>query len=196
MTTWLTDANGNRCSVEYWGSKKAATAALKSLKNCRNCTNCSGCSDCSRCSYCSDCSYCSRCSDCSGCSDCRNIAWRIGKENLVAEESATGAHKGPPPIPAIPDIHQAIYAAASHPGSLAMEDVHICATTHCRGGWAVTLAGEAGAALEAFYNWELAAMLIYDASDPIFKINPARFYDSNEDALADMKRMAELAADQ
>lgn len=37
-------------------------------------------------------------------------------------------------------------------------------------------------------------MLIYDASAPGFRINPARFYDSNEDALADMKRLAEGAA--
>ena len=94
-------------------------------------------------------------------------------------------------IPVIPDIHKAVYAAASPPESLNMGDVHTCANTHCRGGWIVTLAGEAGKKLEQFYNWELAAMLIYDASDPNFQINPARFYDSNEDALADMKRLAE-----
>jgi len=37
-------------------------------------------------------------------------------------------------------------------------------------------------------------MLIYSASDPGFKINPARFYDSNTDALADMKALAECEA--
>ena len=57
----------------------------------------------------------------------------------------------------------------------------------------VTLAGKAGHDLEEFYNWELAAMLIYDASDPGFKINPARFYDENDVALADMKKLAEGA---
>jgi hypothetical protein len=98
---------------------------------------------------------------------------------------------GPPPVPIIPDIHKAVYAAASHPGSLAMENVHTCENTHCRGGWIVTLAGEAGRNLERFYNWELAAMKIYDASAPGFKINPARFYDSNAAALEDMKRLAE-----
>lgn len=101
------------------------------------------------------------------------------------------AKLGPPPVPVIPNIHQTVYIAASNPEALAMENVHTCEKTHCRGGWVVTLAGEAGRALEAFYNWELAALLIYDASDPNFKINPARFYDSNEDALADMKRLAE-----
>ncbi len=102
------------------------------------------------------------------------------------------AAAGPPPIPIIPNIHQAIYAAASNPGSLEMGDVHTCDNTHCRGGWINTLAGPAGKALEDFYNWELAAMLIYDASDPAFKINPARFYDNNIDALTDMKRLADL----
>jgi hypothetical protein len=73
-----------------------------------------------------------------------------------------------------------------------MNAPHTCETTHCRAGWAVTLAGEAGKALEARFNWELAAMLIYRESGS--PINPARFYDSNEDALADMKRLAEEEA--
>jgi hypothetical protein len=91
----------------------------------------------------------------------------------------------------IDDIHKVIYAAASAPDALRMEGVHTCEKTHCRGGWVIALAGEAGAALENFYNWELAAMLIYDASDPGFKINPARFYDDHDAALADMKNLAE-----
>jgi hypothetical protein len=72
-----------------------------------------------------------------------------------------------------------------------MKAWHTCEKTHCRAGWAVTLAGEAGRALERFYNTELAAMMIYDASDPGFKIHPARFYDDNDAALADMKALAE-----
>jgi hypothetical protein len=87
-----------------------------------------------------------------------------------------------------------MYEVVSAPGALEMSSWHKCEKTHCRAGWAVTLAGPEGHALEAFYNTELAAMLIYDASDPAFKINPGRFYDSNKDALADMKRMAEGAA--
>lgn len=170
MPTWLEDANGNRCSVEYFGSKEAAQTALDSLKNCKNCT------------------------DCSGCSRCKNIAWLRGKVGLMAEPGEAPARLGPPPIPVIPNTHQAIYEAASEPGSLKMDDVHTCSNTHCRGGWAVALAGKAGLELESFYNWELAAMLIYDASAPGFKINPARFYDSNEAALADMKRLAEGGA--
>jgi hypothetical protein len=93
-------------------------------------------------------------------------------------------------VPVIPDIHKVVYAAASNPDALEMAQWHTCANTHCRAGWVVTLAGEAGRKLEQFYNTPLAAMLIYDASDPSFKINPARFHDNNEDALADMKRLA------
>jgi len=91
----------------------------------------------------------------------------------------------------IENIHQAVYAAASQPNSLAMNEWHTCKNTHCRAGWVVTLAGEAGGKLESRFGTLLAAMKIYDASDPNFKINPCRFLDSNEDALADMKRLAE-----
>lgn len=63
MTTWLKDENGNRCSVEYFGSEEATQKALDSLKNCRDCTNCSYCS------------YCSGCSDCSRCSGCYPLSW-------------------------------------------------------------------------------------------------------------------------
>ena len=69
---------------------------------------------------------------------------------------------------------------------------HTCGTTHCRAGWVVTLAGKAGAALEKAHNTELAAMLIYKASGA--PINPARFYDTEDAALADMKARAEAAA--
>ncbi len=54
------------------------------------------------------------------------------------------------------------------------------------------LAGEAGYELEKFFNTELAAMLIYRESSPALKVSPARFYDNSADALADMKRLADL----
>ena len=68
---------------------------------------------------------------------------------------------------------------------------HTCETTHCRGGWVVTLAGKEGKKLEVFYGTLLAAQLIYDASDTSRKFNPCRFFDRNKEALADMKRLAE-----
>jgi hypothetical protein len=91
----------------------------------------------------------------------------------------------------IPAIHQAIYAAASQPEALEMGDWHTCANTHCRAGWAVILAGKEGKALEKRFGTALAAMMIYDASCPGYRINPCRFYDDNKEALADMKRLAE-----
>ena len=72
-----------------------------------------------------------------------------------------------------------------------MSTWHTCEKKHCRAGWVVALAGAAGKALEAFYDTPLAAQMIYDASDPNYKISPCRFYDSDEDALADMKKLAE-----
>jgi hypothetical protein len=73
-----------------------------------------------------------------------------------------------------------------------MTEWHTCEKTHCRAGWVVTLAGEEGRKLESRFDTALAAMMIYDASTPEdFRINPCRFFDSNEAALADMKRLAE-----
>jgi hypothetical protein len=72
-----------------------------------------------------------------------------------------------------------------------MGNWHTCETTHCRAGWVVHLAGDGGKKLETFYNTELAAMMIYDASAPGYRINPARFYDTVDAALADMKKLAE-----
>jgi hypothetical protein len=93
-----------------------------------------------------------------------------------------------PPTPVIENIHQQIYAAVSQPQALEMGAWHTCETTHCRAGWVVHLAGPEGKALEEFFNTELAAMKIYAASG--FEINPCRFYDGNEEALEDMRKLA------
>jgi hypothetical protein len=97
--------------------------------------------------------------------------------------------------PAIPNIHQTVYAAACIPGALNMESWH-CGTSHCRAGWVVTLAGEEGKALEDKIGTPAAAMSIYMASDPErWKIERLpNFFCGNEAALADMKRMAEEEA--
>jgi hypothetical protein len=71
-----------------------------------------------------------------------------------------------------------------------MTDWHTCDTTHCRAGWAVHLAGEAGAKLERQTSTLFAAMQIYKASSPI-SVSPVRFFESNEVALEDMKTCAE-----
>jgi len=113
-----------------------------------------------------DCSDCSDCSDCFDCSD--------EKKELV--------------IPVIEDIHKKVYDAASADGALDMSDWHKCDTTHCRGGWVTTLAGEAGRKLEQQTSCLFAAMQIYKASG--YEISPCRFFDSDEKAMEDMKQLA------
>lgn len=92
-------------------------------------------------------------------------------------------------IPKIDNIHKAVFEAVNKPNALEMGEWHTCDTTHCRAGWVVHLAGELGAKLEEFHDTALAAQLIYRESG--YEINPCRFYDSNKDAMADMKKLAE-----
>ncbi len=73
-----------------------------------------------------------------------------------------------------------------------MGDWHSCDTTHCRAGWAVHLAGEAGYALEKATSPVFAAMQIYKASGA--PISPVRFFESDEVAMADIKRCAGVEA--
>jgi hypothetical protein len=53
--TFVMDQNGNRATIERWGSKKKALESLQTLLNCENCT------DCERCFSCRDCVNCSHC---------------------------------------------------------------------------------------------------------------------------------------
>jgi len=92
----------------------------------------------------------------------------------------------------IPDIHKAVFEAASQPQALDMGTWHRCETTHCRAGWVVTLAGDGGKALELAMGTPVAAAMIYLASDPNLEKMP-NFYASNEAAMEDMKRLAEQA---
>lgn len=73
-----------------------------------------------------------------------------------------------------------------------MSNFHTCETTHCRAGWVIHLAGKAGYELEAKTDPVFAAMQIYKASG--YEIAPPRFFETNEQAMADMKRLAELAS--
>ena len=94
-------------------------------------------------------------------------------------------------VPVIPNIHQAVLAAATPPGALDMTNWHTCDTTHCRAGWVVALAGDDGKKLQSNLgnNTELAAAMIYIASDPAMQKVPD-FYCSNERALGDMRAAA------
>ena len=212
--TWITDNNNNRASVERWRSEEAARKSLATLINCYGCSDCShcydcygcsdcydcshcsrcsrcsdcygcsDCSDCSRCSRCSHCSRCSRCSDCYGCSDCSDCSdcSRCSRCSHFAQQKME--HE----IPVVADIHKAVYEAASKPKAFDMSSWHTCETTHCRAGWVIHLAEQAGYDLEKATSPVFAAMQIYKASG--YQINPSRFFDNNEDAMADMKRLA------
>ncbi len=74
-----------------------------------------------------------------------------------------------------------------------MSNWHTCDTTHCRAGWVVTLAGEEGKRLEKETSTLFAAMQIYKASSPII-VHIPKFFDSNKDAMEDIKKCAELEA--
>ena len=111
----------------------------------------------------------------------------LGGANL-SSANLRGANLGGLPVK-IKDIHKTIYAAASKDGALDMDSWH-CGTTHCRAGWVIQLSGEAGKALEWAIGTPTAAALIYMASDPKLEKIPD-FYATNEEALEDMKRLAE-----
>ncbi|MCW5695827.1 MAG: pentapeptide repeat-containing protein [Bauldia sp.] len=96
--------------------------------------------------------------------------------------------------PVVPNIDAAILAAVETPGNdLYMGLWHSCETTHCRAGWAIHLAGEAGYALEAKVGPAAAGALIYHASTPDAPIPD--FYASNDAALADLRARAAAAAE-
>src|SRR5437762_2885911 len=96
--------------------------------------------------------------------------------------------RGADNVPAIEALDTKILAAIEAGGKLDMGDWHRCKTTHCRAGWAITLAGEAGAKLEADFGSAAAGALIYAKSYPDQKI--ANFYTDNDSALADIRRRA------
>jgi uncharacterized protein YjbI with pentapeptide repeats len=99
----------------------------------------------------------------------------------------------PADIPVIPNIDAAILAEIERGGVLDMgawhgPHDHWCGTTHCRAGWAIHIAGEKGKALEDRVGAQFAGTLIYQASRP--GVPTPWFFDSNEGALADLRKCA------
>jgi hypothetical protein len=120
----------------------------------------------------------------------------LARADLADANLARASIAGADWLPKIENVHQAVYAAASKEGALDMSDWHAdgyCGTTHCRAGWVVVLAGEGGKVLEGVLGTNAAAALIYKASDPSLERVPD-WTASNENALADMKRLAEIEA--
>lgn len=68
-----------------------------------------------------------------------------------------------------------------------------CGTQHCRAGWAIHLAGGAGAELEAAIGPAAAGAVIISLSCPYLERVP-NFYANNDEALADIERCAAIEA--
>jgi len=93
-------------------------------------------------------------------------------------------------IPKILHIDAAILAEIDAVGGvLDMGSWHTCGTSHCRAGWAVTLAGDAGRRLEVKVGPSAAGALIYAMSRPDQRVPD--FYQGDAAALADIQRCAE-----
>ena len=92
-----------------------------------------------------------------------------------------------PDVPVIPQLDARILAALDAGGTLRMDAWHTCNTVHCRAGWAIHLAGEAGYALERkLGDPALAGRAIYRASTGRAPL----FFATDEHALADIRRCA------
>ncbi len=89
--------------------------------------------------------------------------------------------------PKISSLDAKILAAIENGGHLKMNNWHTCATTHCRAGWAVTVAGKAGLNLEKRLGTAGAAAALYTSAGlPI-----PNFYNQNNDkVLAQIKGAA------
>ncbi len=88
----------------------------------------------------------------------------------------------------VSDLDRLISEAVGDGSTLEMDDWHTaCGTRHCRAGWAVVLAGEAGEDLEKKVGTSAAGALIYHFSTG----RVPDFHASNDDAMADIRRCAE-----
>ena len=199
--TRVIDKRGNSVTLARHTTLEAAVVALQSnvdshdcsdctychsctdCRGCRSCTYCRGCRSCTYCRDCSDCTYCRDCSDCTYCHDCRSCT--------DCHDCHDWSGSTPPvPVPVVPSIHQRVHdAVTSTPEALAMDAWHRCETTHCRAGWVVHLAGDAGYALEASCSTDTAALLIYAASSPEVP-DADRFHDGNSEAMEDIASCA------
>ena len=97
-----------------------------------------------------------------------------------------------PDVPVIEQLDAKILAAIEGDkaiGTLDMGTWHAdgpCGTTHCRAGWAIVLAGQAGKELERRLDSQRAGTAIYRASTG----RVPHFFASDADALADIRRCA------
>jgi hypothetical protein len=107
---------------------------------------------------------------------------RLTNPNEIAERYR-GRH---PEVPVIERLDAKILERIEQGGALDMGHWHSCETTHCRAGWAIHLAGEAGAELERKHGPFHAGAMIYRASLG----RAPHFFATNERAMEDIRRCA------
>jgi hypothetical protein len=131
--------------------------------------------------------------------DARNVPETNGSESVqesadIKERQRQRAERFRARFPDVPVVENLdatiLQVVESGNGKLQMDTWHTCETTHCRAGWAITLAGEAGKKLEERYGPEDAGRRIYLASTG----RCPWFFGSNEDALKDLREQAALQA--
>lgn len=117
-----------------------------------------------------------------------NLAGAIGIDPDKAKEAAA---EEPPEVPVIPRIHSTLLEAIKRTGcALDMNTWHTCETTHCRAGWVVHLAGEAGKKLKDKVGTPRAASMIYRKSDPGCRV--PHWFATTDRAMADIEKAARL----
>lgn len=102
-----------------------------------------------------------------------------------------GFRKRFPSVPVVRRLHSKIWdQIKGRRERLDMSTWHTCKTTHCRGGWAVALAGPRGARLENRVGSEVAAAAIYVVSTGM---QPS-FFAKDDVARADIRNCARREA--
>ena len=91
-----------------------------------------------------------------------------------------------PDIPVVESLDQRMAEVTAIDGQLDMSTWHKCETTHCRAGWAITLAGDDGRKLETKVGPCAAGAMIYRASTG----RVPDFFATNERAREDIERCA------
>ena len=112
--------------------------------------------------------------------------WRAARPKNDTERAKRYRERHPD-VPVVEQLDAKILAAIEGgAGKLEMGNWHSYSTTHCRGGWAIHLAGDAGYELERRFDPAVAGRMIYSASTG----RVPHFYATNEVALDDIKRCA------
>jgi hypothetical protein len=116
------------------------------------------------------------------------------QKELTREEYAQRALKyreRHPEVPVVPELDATICRiVTSGEGTLDMSGWHQCKTSHCRAGWAIHLAGEAGYAVEDKYDSLRAGLMIYRASTG----RVPDFFADNKSALADICKWGQVGS--